>query len=128
MQGLADVPAAEATVGLRYDAGKPMFELLPPEGLIALAHHYEIGARKYASRNWEKGMNWTKPFACMMRHAWKWMRGEEFDDETGSHHMICVVWNALAIYTYHVRRTGTDDRPKIGDTSDLWVEPKLQAA
>ncbi len=96
--------------GLRYDAEKARFDLLPPEALEELAMHYAKGAKKYADRNWEKGMNWGRCFASMMRHAWAFWRGEDYDAETGTHHMISVAWNAIAIYTYAVRKIGTDDR------------------
>jgi len=99
------------TEGLRYDADKPRYDLVPPEALDELAMHYAKGAKKYAERNWELGMNWGRCFASLMRHAWKWMRGEEIDEETGTHHMISVAWNAFAIYTYWKRGIGKDDRP-----------------
>lgn len=99
--------------GLRYNAAKPRFDLMPPEALIALADHYRRGAEKYADRNWERGMDWGKCFASMERHAWTWMSGEDLDPETGSHHMVAVAWNALALYVYAERGIGVDDRPKL---------------
>jgi hypothetical protein len=80
--------------------------------MVALAAHYEAGAKKYADRNWEKGMAWGKCFASLQRHAWAWMGGEDFDPETGTHHMVSVAWNAIALFVYSVRKIGTDDRPK----------------
>ncbi|GAN79829.1 hypothetical protein Aam_030_062 [Acidocella aminolytica 101 = DSM 11237] len=97
--------------GLRYDDEKPRYDLIPPDALHALAVHYTISLKKYPERNWERGMAWGKCFASLMRHAWAWMRGEDFDPETGSHHMIAAAWNALAIATYHMRGIGNDDRP-----------------
>ena len=96
--------------GLRYNEGKPRYDLIPPEFMEALAHHFRVGALKYADRNWEKGMSWGICFSSLMNHAWKWMRGEEVDQETGSHHMIAVAWNAMAIYIYYKRGIGTDTR------------------
>ena len=97
--------------GLRFNEGKLRYDLIPPEIMDALAAHYSAGARKYADRNWERGMSWCKCFASMMRHSWAWMRGEDIDAETGSHHMVAVMWNAAAIYTYSARKIGQDDRP-----------------
>lgn len=99
--------------GLRYNSGKPRYDLIPPEALEALADHYRVGAEKYADRNWERGLKWSEGcFASLQRHAWAWMAGENIDEETGSHHMISVAWNALALYTFAMRQIGTDDRPK----------------
>jgi hypothetical protein len=96
--------------GLRHDTGKPRFDLMPPEAMEALARHYEVGARKYQDRNWERGMLWCRCFGSLMRHAWAWMRGDDFDQETGSHHMISAAWNCIALATYAMRKVGTDDR------------------
>jgi hypothetical protein len=104
--------------GLRYDNHKPMYELIPPEMLDALAAYFTQaggppgGPTKYPLRNWERGMLWTRCFGALMRHAWKWLRGEDIDAETGAHHMIAVVWNATVLYAYSVRGHGTDDRPR----------------
>lgn len=111
--------------GLRYVDGKPRFDLLPPASLFALADHFRKGCDKYAERNWERGMDWSKCFGSLMRHAWKWAWGEDVDSETGTHHMIAVAWNAMALYEYHIRKIGRDDRVKqvygereAGDTTE----------
>lgn len=103
--------------GLRYDTDKARYDLIPPEAIDALAIHYMVGARKYADRNWERGMSWSRCFASLMRHGWKWLWGEDIDPETGTHHMIAVAWNAFALYIYHTRNIGIDDRPKIKQES-----------
>lgn len=118
--------------GFRKNTDKPAFELIPPEALWALAHHYAVGARKYAIRNWERGMSMMWCYGCIMRHLIKWALGNEYDKETGSHHMICVMWNAAAIYTYAVRQIGEDDRhvptsmaksEKEAGKFPWWIEP-----
>lgn len=63
--------------------------------LLEVAMHYEEGARKYAERNWEKGI----PLHCYIdsgvRHYLKWRRGD-----TDERHDRAFVWNMLgAIWT-----------------------------
>lgn len=101
----------EPKEGLRYNSGKAPIHLIPPEAILALAEHYGKGAAKYAARNWELGMSWETVYDCLMRHALAWQRGEDIDPENGSHHMVAVMWNAVALYIYHLRKIGTDDRP-----------------
>lgn len=97
---------------MRFNTGKPRWDLLPGDALSELVAVYTMGAEKYADRNWEKGLKWTNCFASMMRHSWKWMMGEDLDDESGLHHMAHVAWNALAIVAFFKRRrTDLDDRP-----------------
>ena len=96
---------------LRFDAGKPRYDLLPPDALEELVMVYTKGAAKYADRNWEKGMSWSRCFGSLMRHSWKFWKGEKLDPETGCHHMAMAAWNALALIAYDMRGKGTDDRP-----------------
>lgn len=107
-----DSPNKDTGDHLRKDDGKLRFDLLPPEPIEALVGLYTTGSIKYSPRGWEEGMTWGRCFGALMRHAWKWLRGEDYDPETGAHHMIAVMWNAAALYTYHVRKIGTDDRSK----------------
>lgn len=101
--------------GLRYDEGKPRYDLIPPEAIEAIAVHYMQGAKKYADRNWERGMDWGKCFRALMSHAIKWQKGETYDNDPSmpgyeAHHMIAVAWNAIALYIYQTRGIGRDDR------------------
>lgn len=106
------VETAKATVGLRYDAGKLRLDLLPREWIIALGEVTTKGAEKYEDRNWERGMPWSKVWGPMLRHAFKWLGGERYDQETGCHHLAMVAWNALALMVYDVRVIGQDDLRK----------------
>lgn len=102
-------PAPPSGGGLRYDAGKNRLDLLPPEWIWGLGKVTTAGALKYADRNWEKGMPWSKVWGPMLRHAFKWLLGEAHDKETGCHHLLMVAWNALALFTYELREIGEND-------------------
>jgi hypothetical protein len=105
-----EVDTVEPNTALRYDTGKIRYDLLPADGLEELAKVYTKGAEKYAPRNWEKGMDWSRCLGSLMRHTWKFWRGETIDPETGCHHMAMAAWNALALCVYDLRKVGTDDR------------------
>ena len=92
------------------DIGKPRYDLVPVQPMDALAKLYGVGADKYGERNWEKGTNWGRFFAAMLRHAFSWWRGEQYDPVDGQHHLIAVAWNAFALYEYERRKIGKDDR------------------
>lgn len=101
--------------GLRYNEGKPMMNLIPPEAILALGRHFTVGAQKYDKHNWLRGMDWTKCYDSLIRHILAWAQGEDFDKETGSHHMVAAAWNALALYIYHIYGIGNDDRLILGE-------------
>ena len=45
-----------AKEGVKFDTSKLPIGLVPPESIYAMASVLDYGARKYAPRNWEKGM------------------------------------------------------------------------
>jgi hypothetical protein len=94
---LKDEPA------LRFDAGKPRMDLIPPEALIRYGEVLNFGATKYSERNWERGMSKGRMVASLLRHVVAYMRGEENDPESGLPHMAHAMWNAGALITYHDR-------------------------
>jgi hypothetical protein len=101
-------------MGTKDDGGKIRYDLIPPEALEELARVYTFGARKYADRNWEKGLSFSRIFGAMMRHAWAWFRGEDNDPEHGLNHMSSVAWGAFSLMTYQKRKmTSFDDRVKL---------------
>lgn len=104
--------------GKRYDVGKLRYDLLPVDAMRELVKVYTKGAEKYADRNWEKGMSWSRVIGPLMRHLEAFRQGEIWDDGidpvtgqpcTGCHHMAMVAWNALALVTYQMRGIGTND-------------------
>ncbi len=98
--------------GLRYNAGKRDFSLIPNDALAYLADLFTIGARKYAPRNWERGMAYSNVIKSLDRHWMAFKSGEDRDAESTLYHMVHVVWNAMALLTYQLRGIGEDDRYK----------------
>lgn len=100
---------------LRFDADKSRVDLIDPAFILALGDHYAAGAKKYAERNWEKGMSFSRCYASAQRHMLAFWAGEELDAETGSPHVIAAAWNMAALHHYMSRpdlREKFDDRPK----------------
>lgn len=112
--GCRGTSPSEPEQGRKEDDGKLRWDLLPVYPMQQVVEVYTIGARKYADRNWERGLKWGRVFAAMMRHAWKWWSGEERDSENGQHHLASVVWCALALMEYEQTHKELDDRPAEG--------------
>lgn len=98
--------------GAKYDADKPQWALLPYDAINEIVKVLDYGAKKYAARNWEAGIAWSRVFSALMRHAWKWRQGENKDEETGISHLAhcgcCIVF----LIAYELRGMKTfDDRP-----------------
>jgi hypothetical protein len=99
-----------ADEGKKNDEGKLRWDLLPGRAMEQVVHVYTIGAKKYAARNWEKGISWGRLFAAMMRHAWRWWGGETHDPVDGQHHLGSVVFCALALMEFENTHPELDDR------------------
>ncbi len=97
--------------GRKDDQGKAPYHLLAPELLDGTAQVLAFGAAKYAPRNWEKGMDWSRPFSALMRHMWAWWRGEAKDPETGMSHLWHASCCIMFLLAYEERKIGNDDRP-----------------
>lgn len=110
-----EVRVTNADTGGQKGRKRARFDLLPADALRQVAEHYGIGAEKYEDRNWERGYEWSLSFGAMMRHAWAWWAGEDYDPETGSHHLAAVVFHALAGLTFMDTHPELDDRPLRGD-------------
>lgn len=95
------------------DTGKAPYDLIAPEMLHAMAAVLDFGAKKYAPRNWEKGMRWGRCFSALMRHLWSWWRGEKMDTETGMSHLWHAACCLMFLVAYEARSIGDDDRPAL---------------
>ena len=101
----------QANVAGRFSAGKIRHDLIAPWALNEVAKVYTYGRQKYDDDNWWKGLKWKRDvFGCILRHVWKWFRGEKFDDESGVHHLAHAAWNCLTLMSYERHGIGTDDR------------------
>lgn len=98
--------------GTKNDKDKVPMHLLPFDALEEIAKVYQFGAKKYAPRNWEKGMAWHRPFAACMRHMWAWWRGEGKDPESGLSHLVHAAFCILTLTAFEIRDIGEDDRPR----------------
>lgn len=103
--------APAATEGVKFDDGKPRYDLVPLEIEEAIAKVLTFGAIKYGDRNWELGMRWGRPYAALRRHMAAWWGGEGNDPETGMPHTWHAACCIAFIVAFEARGVGTDDRP-----------------
>ena len=103
-------PALLKKEGIKYDAGKTRFALVPIHSLEALARVFTIGALKYEPWNWAKGMDWSRVSDAMERHLAEWKKGVPLDPETALQHLAQVAWGAFVLLEYERLGIGKDDR------------------
>lgn len=100
----------ERLSGTKHDDGKVDYTYLEPEFMEGIARVFMFGAGKYGRHNYKAGMQWSRVFSALMRHMWKWWRGEMLDPETGESHLFhagCCL--AMLVY-YEQHKVGEDNR------------------
>ncbi len=97
--------------GLRFNEGKLRTDLIPASSTEALAEVLTLGSKKYAPRNWQKGMAWSNVISSLKRHLLAFEKGEDFDTETGLLHMKHILTNAAFLVEYYKSYPQGDDRP-----------------
>lgn len=110
-RGIGDVNSDAKGSGARYIAGKPDMSLIPLCTLEDEARVWAYGKQKYAAWNWAKGMDWSVPLACALRHIAKWQAGEENDEESGLPHLAHAMCNLRMLTLYAKTYVEGDDRP-----------------
>ena len=118
---VGDVKSDAKGSGARYNDGKPDFSLIPLVTLEDEARVWMYGREKYAAWNWAKGMDWSVPLACALRHLAAFQRGEDLDPESGQTHLAHAMCNLRMLTLYTKTHLEGDDRPK------QWLTPPVPA-
>ena len=72
----------------KYDAGKPMWDLLQWDAVEELVKVLTFGAERYGAYSWKEVEGARDRYmAAMMRHIKAWYTGEEIDPDSGIHHL-----------------------------------------
>ena len=74
---------------------KPRPDLISPFAEERQGHWLRMGAAKYAERNWEKGMPFSRCVASLKRHLMKYQQGKRDED-----HLAAIMFNAMALIHY----------------------------
>lgn len=107
----------DASGGTRYSEGKPGgWWFAPLLGLRLIAPVWEMGASKYAPKDWQEGQSYSTLMDCAMRHMLQVMHHgvQARDPESGHLHLAHVGWNILCLLTFI--ELGRDDL----DDTTMW--------
>lgn len=111
-EGRGYIPGRPDTAeGRKDDGGKPPLHLIAPDFLYAIAEILDFGAKKYAPRNWEKGMDWSRVYRAAIGHLFDWFMRKGPDPETGKSHLWHAACCIMFLVCYELRGVGKDDRP-----------------
>jgi hypothetical protein len=95
--------------GIKQDQEKVRLELISPAALESLGRVLTFGAKKYAARNWEKGIAWSRIVGAILRHTLAIMRGELVDPETGEPHAAHIMCESMFLTHFFFKKPETND-------------------
>jgi len=99
-KGVNLISSNEFNKGLKYDSGKPQLDLVPPSLDEAVGDILTLGAKKYASHNWRKGINYSRIVASLKRHMNEFYKGNLIDKESGKPHLHHAACNIAFLIEY----------------------------
>lgn len=98
--------------GMKLDQDKTRLDLLPFRAVRAVGDVLTFGAKKYKDNNWRGGMKWGRLTGAALRHIFSFMCGEDYDPESGLHHLAHAACDILFVLEYVFTGTAEDDRFK----------------
>lgn len=97
-----DMPLGKSS-GVKYDHGKPLMYLIPPNMEMQLAAVLSFGAVKYGPGNWRELDDLKNRYlSAAMRHINAIRRGEDYDEETGLLHAAHAVACLMFLGEHHI--------------------------
>lgn len=102
------LPVEQST---RYNNGKVQTREVYPDFIMGIGDVLTASRAKYEHYNWCKPTKLSTPYESAMRHLMQFQSGEDFDKESGKHHLLHVATNIMFMY-YHITNNPeeSDDR------------------
>lgn len=96
----------------KYDQGKPRIGLISSKWLLGIANVLTFGANKYGDHNWKLGFPTSRLFDALQRHLLAWNDGEDYDPESGLHHLDHAACCLMFLKHQMITKPQLDDRYK----------------
>lgn len=90
--GPSDMNAEEE--GMKFDKGKPRWDLLPLDIVEEIVKVLTVGAVDYGDNNWKK-VEEERYLAALLRHITAYQKGENNDPDTGLSHLAHAGCNLI---------------------------------
>lgn len=114
----------------RYNAGKPKlgyFARSFHKALEAIARVKEFGANKYEEDNWRLGNKPDSEYLdSMARHLDLFQKGEQYDEDSGCHHLGHAIWNLCALLELNYGDADMIDEPLFRKQIQYWADKKKE--
>lgn len=115
---------------LHFSTGKLGLDQLDLRVLVEDALVMNYGEYKYERDNWRKGNNYSEMLGSALRHVMAFALGEDFDPESGLHHLAQARINLMFVRNWQINGVGTDDRNPVPgydmENYREWLDSSIQ--
>ena len=95
--------------GMKFDSGKLLYSLIPPETSKALAEVLSFGAQKYAIDGWKSVPDAERRYMdALFRHIESYRMGEAIDSESGLPHLAHALANLSFLHYFYLKSLSKD--------------------
>ncbi len=101
-------PEKATTGSLRYNTGKVQTREIDPSFILGIGEVLTKSREKYPEMNWALPTKLSTPYESLQRHLLQFWSGEDFDKDSGKHHLLHVATNVMFLY-YHVMNSPEGD-------------------
>jgi len=98
--------------GTKHDEGKPDLTLLNYSFLSQVSEAMMFGAKKYGRDNYRSGISNVRILGAVLRHAYKYLNGQDTDEESGIHHLAHAAAGINMFFGIEDAGTAEDVRPE----------------
>ena len=98
---------------MRFNEGKSQLSYIleAKDAIAGCADVLAFGAIKYDRGNWKKGLDKDEIIDSLLRHLVAYKSGQEFDEDSGLHHLDHVTCNALFLADqYNGKRSASNNQ------------------
>ena len=95
--------------GMKFDSGKLLYSLIPPETSKALAEVLTFGAQKYTIDGWKSVPDAERRYMdALFRHIESYRMGEAIDSESCLPHLAHALANLSFLHYFYLKSLSKD--------------------
>lgn len=109
--------------GTKLDQDKLAYHLIDGPAEAWLAATLTYGLAKYCEDGWKYVPDANKRYySSLKRHLERWRAGEQFDEESGLHHLACVMFAAMCLTALNAPRDLGEIEKTAAEACRRWRE------
>lgn len=94
----------------RFNEGKTQLREIDSNFILGIGEVLTQSRGKYDELNWQKDTKFSTPYESAMRHLLAYWSGQDYDNESGKHHLLHAATNLMFLFFHSRNNPHMDDR------------------